>query len=800
MSDTDAFVDFEDTARWVVWRGEERNGKLTKIPCNAAGFPIDATAPANWLSRLEAEGYARELDGAGIGIALGDLGDNTYLCGIDLDGSLDRGGIPFLITQETREQLLELGHTPAEIRNMTPKQANEIVAPHGRLTPWAAALLAILRTYAEISPSGNGVKALFYVASHMVREFLDRIGVAPGSWGTRRSTPGLSGANHGPAIEIYCAQRFFAVTRRLWSTAHSRIVLVSSVQLAELAKLMPKRSALGSGEYEGGNGEDLDNSRSGKAWRAAFELHASTFEEMCAGLREHTDPEVREWANEVDDRQLERLWDRGAGKVAAREKALADSLSEWERQHPFPDPDAREPGPIPEPPPGIPAGTPGIGVNLPDFYAYMPQHNYLFAPTREPWPAQSVDARIPPVPLLDPEGNPVLHKKGRHKGEPVEIAPSDWLDKHQPVEQVTWAPGEDMVIRNRLISEGGWVRRRRVSVFNLYLPPQLPHGEPVKAALWVEHALLIYPEECDHIIHWLAHPVQRPAEKINHALVLGGAQGIGKDTLIEPVKRAIGPWNFREASPSQVMGRFNGFLKAVILRISEARDLGETDRYKFYDHMKAYTAAPPDVLRCDEKHLREHAIVNCCGVIYTTNYKAEGLYLPADDRRHHVSWSHAKKEDFTADYWTELWRFYDNGGDRHVAAYLAKLDLSRFNPKAPPPQTAAFWEVVSTNRTTEDIELADVFDAMGPPAATTLSSVILKATELGLHDLVDWLRERKHRRILPGRFAAHGYVPVRNPDADDGLWKIATRRQVIYAQVALPWADQQRAAAALPSV
>jgi MoxR-like ATPase len=40
----------------------------------------------------------------------------------------------------------------------------------------------------------------------------------------------------------------------------------------------------------------------------------------------------------------------------------------------------------------------------------------------------------------------------------------------------------------------------------------------------------------------------------HHALLLGGAQGIGKDTLLEPVKRAVGQWNFIEASPVQVLG------------------------------------------------------------------------------------------------------------------------------------------------------------------------------------------------------------------------------------------------------
>ena len=71
----------------------------------------------------------------------------------------------------------------------------------------------------------------------------------------------------------------------------------------------------------------------------------------------------------------------------------------------------------------------------------------------------------------------------------------------------------------------------------------------------------------------------------------------------------------------------NGFLKSVILRVSEARDLGDVNRYKFYDHMKAYTAAPPDVLRVDEKNLREYSIFNCSGVILTTNHKTDGIYL-----------------------------------------------------------------------------------------------------------------------------------------------------------------------------
>jgi Family of unknown function (DUF5906) len=284
--------------------------------------------------------------------------------------------------------------------------------------------------------------------------------------------------------------------------------------------------------------------------------------------------------------------------------------------------------------------------------------------------------------------------------------------------------------------------------------------------------------------------VQRPAEKINHALLLGGKQGIGKDTLIEPVKRAVGPWNTWEISPQHLFGRFNGFLKSVILRISEARDLGDVNRYSFYDHSKAYTAAPPDVLRVDEKNLREYSILNVSGVIITTNHKADGIYLPADDRRHFVAWSDLKKEHFTNDYWNEIWSWYERGGDGHVAAYLASIDLSAFNAKAPPPKTAAFWDIVDANRAPEDAELSDALDFLGNPAAITL----IRVQNAANGDFAQWLRDRRNRRQIPYRFEQCGYVPVRNDAAESGLWVVNGVRQVVYARAELSVRDRLAAA------
>ena len=144
-----------------------------------------------------------------------------------------------------------------------------------------------------------------------------------------------------------------------------------------------------------------------------------------------------------------------------------------------------------------------------------------------------------------------------------------------------------MLITGCLIADGGWIKREGVTCFNLYRPPVLKRGNASKALLWLRHVLKVFNKiDARHIVSWLAHRVQQPHEKINHALVLGGAQDIGKDTLLEPMKEAVGAWSFHEVSPKQISGRFNGFLKSVILRVNEARDLGDVDRFKFYDNMR----------------------------------------------------------------------------------------------------------------------------------------------------------------------------------------------------------------------
>lgn len=422
-------------------------------------------------------------------------------------------------------------------------------------------------------------------------------------------------------------------------------------------------------------------------------------------------------------------------------------------------------------------------VSLEDFHAYMPSHEYIYVPTRQFWKAASINARIAPIDV----------------GASKPIRPSDWLDQNRPVEVMTWAPGLPMIIEHRLVAGGGWIERQGCRTFNLYQPPTALRGDPKEAGPWLAHVRKVFTVEADHIIAWLAHRVQRPGEKVNHAIVLGGGQGVGKDSLLEPVRYAIGAWNFAEVSPTQLMGRFNGFVKSVILRVSEARDQGDAgagkiDRYAVYEHTKTLTAAPPEVLRVDEKNLREYCVMNVCGVVFTTNHP-DGIYLPADDRRHFVAWSDLTKEDFSEMYWRDLYHWYTKeGGIGHVAAHLAALDISGFNPKAPPPKTPGFYRMVDAGRAPEDSALADALDELKNPAAVTTSMICNYASE----SLREFLTDRKSARQIPHRMESAGYTAVRNEsDKRDGQWRVDGKRQTIYARRDLSMRDRIIAATRL---
>lgn len=140
-------VELTSLTRWVVWRYESRDGKPTKVPHSVRGGLASSTDERTWTTFDEANHARGAFDGVGFVFAKGD-----GFVGIDLDDCVH----------------------------------------NGELSKDAAAIVAGFDTYAEISPSGSGVKLFMR-------------GTLEGK--TRRRD-----VKRG--IEMYCEGRYFTVTGR----------------------------------------------------------------------------------------------------------------------------------------------------------------------------------------------------------------------------------------------------------------------------------------------------------------------------------------------------------------------------------------------------------------------------------------------------------------------------------------------------------------------------------------------------------------------------------------------------------
>ena len=432
-------------------------------------------------------------------------------------------------------------------------------------------------------------------------------------------------------------------------------------------------------------------------------------------------------------------------------------------------------------------------LSIEDFVAFPPNNTFIYLPCREPWNAAALDAVLPMQQDFDGNGQPL-----RRLGKAVMVKASKWLLKHRRCEQMSYWPGKPMFIRDQLTNGSEWIDRPGACVLNTYKEPVLKSGDPSKAKRWVDHWHVIYPNEADYILKWLAHRAQYPGVKINHGLLLGSKeQGVGKDSLMQAVKHTLGASNYECVKPQRLISNYSNFVKTVVLHVSEIKDTANDDgeridRFALYDHLKDFAAAPPDVLYYVDKYQRGFYVTNCLGLVFTTNYSRDSLYIPPGDRRFFVAWTEFDgRANFSKAYWTELWNWYQNeGGFEHVAAYLRTLDVSDFDPKAPPPETEAHRDIVESYQSAELDELADALDALKRPDAVTTAQLVLQDINLV------WMIDHRYGRRVAYRMEENDYTACRAKQ-NNGRWIINGKRHVIYVRVELSPEQRRSAAAAL---
>ena len=239
-----------------------------------------------------------------------------------------------------------------------------------------------------------------------------------------------------------------------------------------------------------------------------------------------------------------------------------------------------------------------------------------------------------------------------------------------------------------------------------------PSFTPTNASIkrWLDHCETLVPEasEREHLFDLMAYKLQHPEVKINHAVLHGGDQGCGKDTLWAPFIWSIcGPGlkNRGLIDNDGLSSQWGYQFESEILILNELKEPEARERRALANKLKPIIAVPPETLVVNRKGLHPYQMVNRLFVLAFSNDPVP-ISIDSQDRRWFCVWSTAPRmnpNDAAA-----LWRWYRSGGFEAIASWLYARDVSSFNPAAAPAWTEFKHNLVENSMSTAESYLVEL--------------------------------------------------------------------------------------------
>lgn len=245
---------------------------------------------------------------------------------------------------------------------------------------------------------------------------------------------------------------------------------------------------------------------------------------------------------------------------------------------------------------------------------------------------------------------------------------------------------------------------RGITYCNAWVKHDDTPGMPGDASPWLKHIDALGWER-KHILQWMAYTLLYPETKINHALVLGSGEGAGKDFILTPLLRAMTD-DAKVINGETLLSDFNAHLlnkKFLLVNESELGDRREAQAISA--KLKPLCSAPPERLEVNQKGIPSIDVRNIVSVALTTNSQLP-FRLSGQSRRYYALWSDVNTRDRHGNmlpawrkYWTDMWQWMNSGGDQYCIHYLRNdVDLSDFNPGAPPPMTQFLRDITNASK------------------------------------------------------------------------------------------------------
>ena len=256
-----------------------------------------------------------------------------------------------------------------------------------------------------------------------------------------------------------------------------------------------------------------------------------------------------------------------------------------------------------------------------------------------------------------------------------------------------------------------------------------------------------------YLRRYMAHAIQRPAERPEVGIVFRGGQGTGKNTCVEALGELVAPHFCTLNQMDQVVGRFNAHLmNRLILHANEAIWGGNKSEA---GKLKAMITDPTFLI--EQKNVDVFSIANYVRLFASSN-EDWAVPIDFDDRRFVVfDVSDCHKQD--REYFAAIHAEMKNGGREALMYDLQNEDLTGFHPRTKPRARFGFdMKVRSANTVTrwlyECLQMGHLVGQPGPMGAVCISDG--KQWEAGWErDIIKfayryWCRNQNERHPVDG--------------------------------------------------
>jgi len=204
------------------------------------------------------------------------------------------------------------------------------------------------------------------------------------------------------------------------------------------------------------------------------------------------------------------------------------------------------------------------------------------------------------------------------------------------------------------------------------------------------------------LLDLFAFTAQRMDVKSNVHPLLGGAHGIGKDSILQPLINCIGEDHAKAIDEGTAASDYDDHLvESKIVVVEEVQQfIGKLD---FENKMKMRLASPPAKLQVNPKSKPKQHIPNIHLWVFYTNYRTP-MNISQGDRRLFCVWcegTEAEARELEAEgYYKRYWDWLEcHDGFQKVAGWLMQRDTSKFDPKKRARMTPWKQEIIDHSGT-----------------------------------------------------------------------------------------------------